>query len=496
MVGIVVAGVSLMPRIDQQLFPPFERAQVVAYLDMPKGTDIDRTRGVALRFSDWLTGAANPEVTGTTTFVGSGGPRFVLAIDPADADPASSLFVINTQTFEATGPVLDRARAHAATAFPEASIRVKRLSMGGSEPGVDVEISGPDAETLPAAAYEVEALFAALPGLTENRNDWGARRLVGTVEIAQDCVREYGPSSAEVANALDAFFDGRRISTFRDGDDLVPIVLPGAPEDRRSFEALANAAIEADGQVLPLDQLAQLVPRLEFSSIRRVDQVRTVTVTAISDRLTAFDLYDRVAPDLAALQARLGPTYDIAIGGEIENAAEVRTLLGAGLPVAAAVMSMALMVQFNRFRRVAITLLSIPLVIAGVAPALDLTGQPLSFFGILGLIALAGIIVNDAIVLIDQIEIERAEREVGAAIVEAARKRFRPIALTSMTTVIGLSPMALAGGAIWGPMATLMMGGPTGAALLALVWIPAPYRIGFPRGHDADTARSADPAAA
>ncbi|SHG68218.1 efflux RND transporter permease subunit [Marivita hallyeonensis] len=475
----IAGGASQMPRVANQLFPLSERAQMLAYIDLPRGTDIGVTEDVALRLSEWLT--EQSEVTGTTTYVGSGGPRFVLSLDPADTDPAAAFMIVNTTDFEASTEVIFRARTHVAAAFPEASIRFKRLAMGGREPGVDVQISGPDADVLMAAALEVRAAFATAPGIVQNRHDWGARQLEGRIEIAQDRLREYGLTSRDVSQALEGFFDGQRISTYREGDEMIPIILRGAPEDRLSYEALANAVIEAEGQVLSLDQFARLVPELEFSTIRRVDQRRMITVSAISEAITAFELLDHVQPTLDALAEELGPAYTVNVAGEVENSAEVRQKLGGGFPAALTVMLLALMVQFNSFRRVGITLLSVPLVIAGVPLALLTFGQPLSFFGTLGLIALSGIIINNAIVLIDQIDIEREKMDRDKAIVEAARKRFRPIVLTSMTTVLGLAPMAIAGGALWEPMATLMMGGLGMASLLALFWVPALYRLFFAR---------------
>ena len=144
--------------------------------------------------------------------------------------------------------------------------------MGGREPGVDIEIAGPDADVLIAAAGEVRAAFASAPGLVQNRDDWGGRRLAGTIAVAQDRLREHGLSSQDVSEALAGFFDGRQVSTLREGRDLIPIVLRGAPDDRDDHEALSNAAIETGGRTLALDQFAELVPRLETASLRRVDQ--------------------------------------------------------------------------------------------------------------------------------------------------------------------------------------------------------------------------------
>jgi len=485
-IAVVVAGASQMGNVRQQLFPLSERAQILAYIDLPRGSDIAATETAALELTDWLTGPDNPEVTGVTSFIGAGGPRFVLSLDPADTDPASAFMIINTSDFESSGAVLDRARTHVAESMPGASVRLKRLAMGGREPAVDVELSGPDAGRLLDAALQVRAAFGEVPGLIQNREDWGGRQLMGTIEIAQDRVREYGLTSEDVAQALEAFFDGQQFSTLRQGDDLIPIVLRGAPGDRTQFEAIANAAIEANGQILSLDQFAEIVPRPEIATIRRVDQRRTITVSAIPEAMSAYDLLDMVQPELDRIAADLGPAYRIHIGGEIEAAADVRELLGGGLPIAGLVMILALMIQFNSFRRVAMTLAAVPLGIAGVGPILVATGQPLSFFGILGLLALTGIIANNVIVLIDQIDIERRDKPVDDAIVEAARKRLRPILLTSLTTVIGLAPMAMAGGALWEPMATLMIGGLGLAAFLALFWVPALYRVFFARQRQTD----------
>ncbi|WP_349362952.1 MAG: efflux RND transporter permease subunit [Roseitalea porphyridii] len=478
-IAVVIAGASQMGNVRQQMFPLSDRAQILAYIDLPRGSDIAATETAANDLTAWLTGEENPEVTGVTGFIGAGGPRFVLSLDPADTDPASAFMVINTVDFESSGAVLDRARAYVAEAMPSASVRLKRLAMGGREPAVDVEISGPDADRLLDAALQVRAAFGEVPGLIQNREDWGGRQLTGTIQIAQDRIREYGLTSRDVAEALEGFFDGRQFSTLRQGDDLIPIVLRGAGDDRTDFEAIANAAIEADGKILSLDQFAEIAPRPEIATMRRVDQQRTITVSAIPETMSAYDLLEIVQPELDRIADELGPAYTINIGGEIEAAEDVRVLLGGGLPVAGIVMVLALMIQFNSFRRVGITLAAVPLVIAGVGPTLNATGQPLSFFGILGLLALTGIIANNVIVLIDQIDLEREENPLNEAIVEAAKKRLRPILLTSLTTVIGLMPMAIAGGALWEPMATLMIGGLGLAALLALFWVPALYRVAF-----------------
>ncbi len=479
-IGLIAFGGSNMGKVQQQMFPLSERPQFLVYMDLPRGTDITETTETSIAFSDWLE-AENEDVVSVTSFIGSGGPRFVLSLDPADTDPASSFMVVNTTTFDASTQVIERARNHALEAFPNADFRMKRLAMGGKEPGIDIKISGPDGTVLLNAAHDVQTGFATAPGIVQNRNDWGPKIFEGQIAIAQDRLRAYGLNTQNVSNALAGFFDGTQISTFRDGDTQVPIIMRGSNGDRETYAAVSNAIVETNGQTLSLDQFSSIRPALEFSSMRRVDQRRTITVSVISEAVTAFDLYDHIAPTIDELQERLGPQYRIEIGGEIENASEVQSKLGGGFPIALTVMLIALMVQFNSFRRVAITLLSVPLVIVGVPLSLLALNQPLSFFGTLGLIALSGIIINNAIVLIDQIDIELETQSLNDAIVAAAKKRLRPILLTSMTTVLGLIPMAMGGGAMWEPMATLMIGGLGVASVLALFWVPALYRIVLPR---------------
>ncbi|MEM9629778.1 MAG: efflux RND transporter permease subunit [Pseudomonadota bacterium] len=481
LVLLVGAGsMSQMPNVRQQLFPLSERAQFLVYLDLPKGSDISSTRSEALRLSEWLSDESiNPEVMNVTTFVGFGGPRFVLTLDPADIDPASAFLVVNTTDYRSSADVVGRAEQELASSFPNARARLKRLAMAGREPGIEIEVSGPDADRLLAAAYRIEREMKAAPGLVENQGDWGNREVRGEVQVAQERAREYNLTSKEISDALEGFFDGRQVSVFREDDRQVPIVIRGQADARDSFEDLSNVVLATGNGMVSLDHVASMRPELEFYSIRRIDQRRTVTVKVVSTDLTAYELVDFIQPTLDMLLEELGAAYKIEIGGEVEQAGDVREKLGGGFPAALTVMLFALIIQFNSFRRVGITFLCIPLVVFGVPLSLTLFNQPMSFFGTLGMIALSGIIINNAIVMIDQIDIERRSFSLDEAIVEGCRKRMRPILLTSMTTVLGLIPMAYAGGALWEPMATLMAGGLGLASVLTLFYVPALYRIAF-----------------
>ena len=478
---LVFLAAQLMGKVPAQMFPLSDRSQVLIYQEMPRGTDISSTEASALSISDWIRDKSeNPEIANHVLYIGSGGPRFYLALDPADPEPEVAFFLVNTETFEGALTFSSRAQRYLFEQHPEARFKIKRLSMGAGESGiVDVEISGDKPDKLLALAKQVENGFRALPNMTVNENNWGEKQVKVVIEIDQDKARRTQISSENMASLLSAYFDGYTISEYRENDQSIPIVLRAMERNRDSAEDLMNIILGSSGEAVALEQIATLQGQLEFSKIRRVNQVRTITVTAKSATLTAHELGDAIAPTIDSLDLSGG--YNIQLGGELEDSADTYGKLIAALPVAFLLMLFAIVFQFNSLRRTAIVFMSIPLVVIGVPIGLIFFSQPLSFFGNLGLISLAGIIINNAIVLIDQIDIEREMLSVNEAIVTAANKRLRPILLTSATTILGLLPLYLFGSALWTPLAIVMMSGLALASVLTLIFVPACYSLFFSR---------------
>lgn len=478
----VVGSGGLFSSVKSEMFPLSERNQYLIYMSLPNGSSIDNATEQALEIDQWLRDKnANPEITDTTIYVGDGGPRFYLALSPADTIPSSAFFLINTTDFGGAKTAAKRAQKHLEENHPEGRFKIKRLAMGGSESGiVEIKISGPDADTLLARAKQIENSFSKAPGIEQNENDWGNKVIKIVINIAQDKARELGVTSKSISNVMEAFFSGSTISTFREGDSSIPIVVRAARNFRDSLEDLENLSIISNGQLITLDRVARFEPKLEFYQLRRINQQRVIKISAKSDVLTASELLAFVQPDLDNLD--LGAEYSLEIDGETKQSAEANGKLGANLPMALMVMLAALMFQFNSLRKVLLTLMTIPLIVIGAPVALLITGQPLSFFGTLGMISLAGIIINNAIVLIDQIDIESETLALKEAVISAAEKRVTPILLTSLTTVFGLMPMAIAGGALWEPMAALMIGGLAVASLITLIFVPSTYYLFFRYG--------------
>jgi multidrug efflux pump subunit AcrB len=477
--ALVALALMQFSHVRKQMFPLSERNQFLIYMNMPDGTDISATEARALTVSKWLANPKeNPEIVSHIVYVGDGGPRFYLTLAPVPTDPASVFLLVTTKDYKGAVQAADRAWRYLFENQPEARFKIKRLAMGSVEAGiVDIEVSGPDADRLLALSGEVQSLFRNAPGIRDNDDDWGNKVIKVLVDINQDRTRQLGLTTEEITQLLKTYFTGSPVSVYREGDNSIPIVLRTGAETHSSLDGLTSVTFVHNGNLIPLYQIANLRAGLDYSRVRRKNQERTIIVTGRSASLTANQLLAAIQPGLDRLDLSGG--YRVNIGGEIEKSAETNQRLAAGLPAALAVMVIAIVLQFNSFRRTLLTFISLPLILVGIPFGLLLTDQPLSFFGTLGIISLAGIIINNAIVLIDQIDIERVTLELPDAIVAASQKRLRPILLTSATTVLGLLPMAVTGGALWQPMAVLMMSGLALASALTLFFVPAVYYLLF-----------------
>ncbi len=471
----VFLAVLSFSSVKSELFPDSDRPEFLIYMEMPKGTSVDRTILQAERVQSWLNNTAvNKGVVSVTSFVGGGGPRFYIGLDPAESFPSNAFFVVNTVNSAQAAQLAIKARNFLAQNFANARFRVTRLSMGDGEPGiVEYKIRGNDPDLLMSLAKQIEIGFAEVPGIVTNMNDWGNKVYKLVFDIKQDKARNYGLTSKELANTLATYFSGTVHSTFRDGEFQIPITLRLEKNDTHTIDKIKNLTILTEQGAIPLSQVAEIKPELYHSVIRRENQVKQITVLGKSTTHTAYEVQELMAATIENLE--LPPDYEVFTGGESETSEEVNDLLVNGMTPALILMFAALIFQFNSIRRLFIAFATIPFVIIGVPITLMLTGSPLSFFGILGMISLAGIIINNAIVLVDQIDIERTNYKFEQAILTAAKSRVTPILLTSFTTVLGLLPMALSGGALFEPMAILMIGGLLVASPITLLVVPSLY---------------------
>ena len=468
--------------VAKSFFPAGDRNQFLAYIDLPASTRTTRTRDVIEAYVAWLeTDSANPEVTSTVAYVGSGGPRFFLALSPIDPDPHVAFVLVNTETNAQVAASVERSRQFLLDRFPDVRGRIKPMWLGASEKGlVEIRLVGPDADILFEKAQQLRNAFAAIPGTLDVHHDWTNRTKKLQVLVDQKRARRSGVTSQEVALSLNAFVDGEQITEYREDDKIIPVVLQSADDKRESVFNLVdiNVYSTSRGSKVPLSQIADFRGVWELDRIVRRDQERTVAIEGKHEFFEAGELLARLLPEIEALN--LGPNYRWEIGAELEKSAEARERLFGNMPLAALAIVVLLIWQFNSFRRPFIILLTIPLSLIGGIVGLLVMNAPFSFFAILGVFSLAGIIINNGIVLIDRIDSEISSgKESYTAVIDSCLARFRPILMTTITTILGLMPLILSKDPLFFPLASLVAFGLALGTVLTLGIVPVLYTLLF-----------------
>ena len=489
---VLVGGGFLGSKLVREMFGYSDRNQFLVYVDLPAGYNIDAMDEVVQRLGDWLADRdVNPEIAGTIAYVGTGGPRFVLVLAPFDPDPNRAFLIVNTERSDQVVEVAERVRRHLSARFPEADARVKRMWTNGKDPGlVEIRLIGPDPEVLYRKGETLAGMVRGMRGTIDVRNNWENKVVKAEILVDQARARRAGVTSEAVANALAAFVDGIQATDFREGDQAIPVLLRSAPEERAVGSDLFNIRVQSSkGGDLSLSQIADSRGRWEYSRIARRNQERALTIELKHERLKAPELLAAVAPNVEALA--LDEDYRWEVGGEIESQAETMPKLARWLPHAGLLMVVLLIWQFNSYRRPAIIAFTLPLAFCGAFLGLVLFRAPFDFFGILGLLSLAGIIINNGIVLIDRIDVERnAGREPYDAVVEATVSRFRPICMTTITTLLGVMPLIISRDPVFYSMALIIGSGLVFGTVLTLGVVPVLYAVLF------RVKRSPEPAAA
>lgn len=482
--GSLAFGGWLFQFTDKTFFPASERTQLQVIVELPVGANTLATQDVVDRITAWLNDAEqNPEVDSLVAYVASGGPRFYLALQPPDGFPNAAYMIVNVKQSPDVFTMRDRLRDWALAAVPEARVTPKEMSMGPAEAGlVEYRIAGDDEQVLAEAAERLMAALRSAPDAVAIKSDWENPIVSLQVMVDQNAARRAEVTSEDIANALNTQLAGSEITEFRVEDVSIPVVLRAQGDQRTNVDRVRTLNIGGGGgdkAPVPLLQVAQFDGSISYSRIQRRDLQRVMTVSGKSNALTAAALDAHIAEALAAVEADLPDGYRIEKGGELEGSSEAQGNLFANLPLAFALMVLVLIWQFDSFRKPVIILLTIPLVITGVAGGLLVfPGANFSFMGILGFLALAGIVINNAIVLLDRIEIELAAgRAALDAVVEAGVRRLRPIVMTTCTTALGLAPIIIARDVLFYDLAVVIAGGLLVGTVLTLVVCPCLYAI-------------------
>ena len=424
-------------------------------------------------------------VTNWATFIGQGPPRYTLTYSPKQASPEYALMLLNTTSYAKVGDLVPRLERFVLENYPDVKPTVRSMLNGPpiTDP-IEVRISGANEADVFALVDQVKAHLAQMPGTKNISDNWGARTKKLAVKIDQPRARRAGLTSQDVAVSLQTVLTGFETTQYREGDEIIPVTLRSVAADRKDIGKLESLNIfsQRSGRAVPLKQVADIQVEWQPAKILRRDRLKTVTVSAsLAAGVTAMEVFEPLALWLAAAEKNWPVGSRWEFGGEYEASVEANESIGVKLPIAGLIILLLLVGQFNSLRRPAIILLTIPFGLIGVVVGLLLTGAHMGFVTFLGIISLSGIVINNAIVLLDRIkiEIEANGLEPARAVVEAAQRRLRPIVLTTCTTIGGMLPLWYGGGPMFQPMAIAIIFGLFFATLLTLVLVPVLYGLFF-----------------
>ncbi|NNM32234.1 MAG: efflux RND transporter permease subunit [Gemmatimonadetes bacterium] len=489
-VAIFVGVMSLMRFVPNIFFPGKDVAYFTAELEFPEGTDFRTTQGTVEELEEYLeaTHGVEPESEGPglvrwVASVGEGGPRFMLPYNPEPPNSSYAILVIQAVRREDYVTLAPALEAFCRERFPALTLTLREVMNGPpvTDP-IEIRIRGREQERIFELVDQVKAQLVATPGVKNVTDNWGAWTKKLRVEIDQPRARRAGVSSQDIALSLQTTLSGLELSEFRERETIIPIQLRSVEADRRDLGKIEslNVYSQITGRSVPLKQVADVVVDWEPSVIHRRDRLQTVTIASQVDASTTpMEVFGAMQTWLDAESATwpLGTTYEF--GGEWEASVDSQASVMAKLPIAGLVIVLLLVGQFNSIRKPLIILLSIPLGLIGVVLGLLIADSYFGFMTFLGVISLSGIVINNAIVLIDRIDLEQAEngRPAPQAIVEACQRRLRPILLTTATTVGGLIPLWIGGGPMFETMAIAILFGLIFATGLTLGVVPVLYAV-------------------
>lgn len=492
-VASFIGSLMLFPNLPFIFMPDSDRNMVVVNVDLPLGSKVEQTESVVDKISSFISDSlyvkegskSTDGITSWASFISKGPKSYDLGYQPGQANSGYSHLLINTSSFESNPAIINALDQYTFEQFPNAEISVSPLGgAGGSKFDVGIRISGKDSEELLRISQEVKGMMSTVSGTKAIKDDWGRKIKKVKINIDQYKAGRAGVTNQDIAISLQTALSGMDIGDFRDIDGNIPIVMTNF--ERADIDVLALESInifsQSTGSNIPLAQVANIEVDWQIAKLFRKDLNRTITVSCDAvDGYTASSITKEIINKLEEMTSNWKPGYTYTVGGQSEASAEALGAVAAKLPIAGFLIIFLLMLQFNSYKKTIIVLLSIPLGLIGVILGLLIFQSYFGFMAYLGLISLAGIVINNAIVLLDRIEIEQTVEGTSGyeAIIKAAQQRFRPILLTTFTTVLGLIPLYLGGGLMWEPMAVSIMVGLLFATVITLLFVPVLYQMLF-----------------
>jgi len=478
-IGLFVFSLAMFRFVPQQFFPDSTRPELMVDIELAEGASLAATQAQAHKLEALL--KQRQDIANYVGYVGSGSPRFYLPLDQQLPATNFAQFVVLAQDIHAREAVRDWLLKEVVPRFTDVQLRVTRLE-NGPPVGYPVQfrVSGEHIDRVQAIAREVAAKVRQNPHVANVNLNWSEPSKVVRLVVDQERARALGVSSAQIAHFLSSSLSGMQVSTYREGNRQIGMLLRGPDDERAQLDMLASLAIPTpSGTAVPLAQVARLEYVFEDGIIWHRNRLPTVTVRAdIADGLLPPEVTGQILPTLDGIRAALPDGYLLEVGGTVEDSARGQNSIKAGMPLFLIVVVTLLMLQLRSFSRAAMVLVTAPLGIIGATLFLLIFRVPFGFVALLGTIALAGMIMRNSVILVDQIQQDiDAGHDRWHAIIDATVRRFRPIVLTALAAVLAMIPLSRS--AFYGSMAISIMGGLIVGTVLTLVFLPALYAAWF-----------------
>ena len=479
-IGVFALSIVGFGHVQQQFFPLSERPELFFQLRLPEGTAFGATLESVRKAEALL--KDDRDISTSTAYIGRGSPRFWLGLNPQLPDESFAEIVIVSKDVEARERIKARIeKAVADGALSEARVRVDRFNFGPPVGfPVQFRVIGPDTKKVRDIAYRVREVMRANNEVVDPHLDWNEQSPYLKLVVDQDRVRALGMTPQDISKSLSMLLSGVPITTVRDGIEKVEVVARAVPAERLDLSHIGDLAIYSrNGVAVPLSQIAKVEYSHEEPILWRINRDMAITVRAdVVDGVQPPDVTNAIWPKLKSIRDSLEPAYRIEIGGAIEESQKGNASIFVLFPAMIAAMLTLLMIQLQSISRLVLVFLTAPLGIIGASLGLNVADKPFGFVALLGLIALAGMIMRNAVILVDQIESDvdqgLSRRE---AIVEATVRRARPVVLTAMAAILAMIPLSRS--AFWGPMAITIMGGLFVATFLTLLFLPSLYALWY-----------------
>lgn len=471
--GMVLISFLMAPFMNLQFFPNADRPKVILDLHLPEGTDQAYTADVAAHLERFV--RARPDVQRVHRFVGSSGPTFYYNLVRTPQAPNRARLVVDAVDLDATRTVIRDVRAHVRERMPEVTLAANQLGQGPPrEAPVEVRIYHADDTQRIRAAEQVFAMLRRVPGAVDVRHDIDFGTPALRVDVDDAVAQRSGLSRADVARSLFGQSYGLTAEQYRQERDPMPMVLRSLEGTALPLARLLSVNIYPDqGDPVPLMQVARVHAAWETAGVARRNGVRIYTVVAnLDDGFSFSQALDGLRVQLAEQPLPEGTRLEF--GGDSEGSGDANRALASSAPIGVLLLLFFLLWQFNSYRRLGLILLTVPMAAVGIIPGLVLSGSPFGFMSVLGVVALVGIVVNNAIVLIDVVDQRLLAGDTALdAVYFAVARRTRPILLTTATTIAGLLPLAFTQSTLWPPMAWAIISGLMASTVLTLLVVPA-----------------------